>query len=156
MTDFSDLRAGTTVYALDFPPTVQASDSTTIANISSTTYIAGTPEVGTTFTAPSSGRVRLIVSALARDNGATAERFLFVPQVFLGTSSSGSEVLGPAIRGRGMSTMGEATNYHAHDRSTMLEGLTPGATYYARTLYRVTGGTSVDCIYRGIIIVPLT
>lgn len=150
----SELRSGTTVLALDFPPTVKATDSTSIANITTTSYTAGSPEVGVAFMAPTTGRVKLIVSGIGRDN--TADERLFVsPQVFTGTDNTGTVVLSPSVRSA-MSTIGEASNYHVHDRATVLDGLDAGSTYYARVMYRVSGGTSVDCIYRGLIVVPLT
>lgn len=150
----TDLRAGTTVLALDFPPTVQTGDGTVISNITSTTYIVGSPEVGTTFVAPTSGRVRLIASLIARDNGAD-ERVYLSPQVYLGTSSSGTLVLSPSVRSA-VSTIGEASNYHAQERATVLDGLTAGSTYYVRVVYRVSAGTTADITYRGIIVLPLT
>ena len=150
----TDLRAGTTVRALDFPPTVQAGDGTLISNITSTVYLVGSPEVGTTFMAPTSGRVKLITSLVARDNGGDNTVYL-TPQVYLGTSASGTQIVLATIR-HAVSTMGEASNYQSHERVSFLDGLTPGSTYYIRVGYRVSGGTTADLTYRGIIVVPLT
>lgn len=151
----TDLRAGTVIKALDFPPTVKATDSTSISNISTTTYTAGSPVVATAFMAPTSGKVKLIVSTIGRDNGAGNERLYVAPQVYLGTDATGTLILSPATRYT-VSTMGEASNYHAQEKVGVLDGLDAGSSYYVRVMYRVTAGTTVDCIYRGVIVVPLT
>lgn len=151
----TDLAAGTTVRALDFPPTASASDGTLITNISSTTYITGTPEVATTFMAPTSGRVMLWVSALGRDDTADQQVYVTV-EVYEGTDATGTQILSPSALARGVSTMGEASNPMGHDRASLLSGLEAGTTYYARVVYRVLGGTTADIFYRGLIISPAT
>lgn len=150
----TDLSAGTIVTALDFPPTVQANDGTSQINISSTAYITGSPVVSTTFTAPTSGRVRLIASFVGGAD-ASGNRAFVSPQVFEGTDTTGTEVLSPSVA-TAVGSMGEQTSSSAYERCSFLDGLTPGGTYFVRVMYRVTGGTTLDLLYRGIIVVPLT
>jgi hypothetical protein len=148
------LTAGTTVRALDFPPTLKVSSPTDNNNQTSTTYITGSPTISTTFTAPTSGRVRFIVSVSGRDDSGDNRIFVAV-QVFTGTSASGTEILSPSVA-TAVSTQGEGSNFCTFERCSFLDGLTPGDTYFARLMHRVTGGTTCDVSYRGLIIVPLT
>lgn len=150
----SNLSAGTVVNALDFPPTVQANDATSNNNISSTSYVTGSPVVSTTFTAPTSGRVRLIVSMVGGAD-ATGNRVFVSPQVFEGTDATGTEVLSPSVA-TAVGTISEQTSSSSYERCSFLDGLTPGGTYFVRTMHRVTGGSTIDLLYRGVIVVPLT
>lgn len=150
----SNLSAGTIVTALDFPPTVQATDNTGITNVSSTSYITGSPVVSTTFTAPTSGRVRLVVGAVFGAGGG-GNRMFISPQVFEGTDASGIEVLSPSVA-TAVGSMSEQTSYSSYERASFLDGLTPGGTYFVRTVHRVTGGATIDLLFRGVIVVPLT
>ncbi|MBA9002003.1 hypothetical protein [Thermomonospora cellulosilytica] len=148
--------AGSVIRAADWPPTVAAGDSTTISNITSTTFITGSPVVATTFTAPTSGRVKITVGGGMQNNGATG-RVTLAPNVFAGTGPGGTEVLGVASPLRTELTCPtEAASFYYASRSCTLEGLTPGATYYARVMYRVTAGTTGDISRRDIMIRPLS
>lgn len=156
----TDLLAGSKIKALDFPPTVHAEDSTSIPNISNTSYAAGSPEVGTTFTAPTSGRVLITVSAGIRNNASNSDRVFVTCQVFLGTSASGTEIQTPTASPFGVSTPGgsaTADNQYL-SRTGVLEGLTPGTTYYARTMHVLssagTPANTGDIAYRGLIVAP--
>lgn len=153
-----DLRAGSTVLAADFPPTVYLLDTTTISNITETTYTVGSPEVGVTFVAPTTGRVKITVGGGLRNNAANSDRIALAPQVFLGTSS-GTEVLAPTVF-RGVSSEGIATagDYAYRGRTTLLEGLTPGSEYYARVMYIKfgTAGSTPDISARDILVEPAT
>lgn len=148
-----NLTAGSVVYAADFPPSVYDSDDTSNLNISSTTYIAGTPEVGVVFTAPTTGRVELTIGGGLRDSSG-ANRVHLSPQVFLGTSAAGTEILAPTVVTRGVGSPAESVNYMYYSRTTLLEGLTPGASYYARTMHKVSGGATADIAARDISVAP--
>jgi len=151
-----DLFAGSTVKALDTPPTVYALDTTTISNITQTSYTAGSPEVGVTFTGPTSGRVLITVGGGLRNNAANSDRVGLAPQVFE-TDSSGAEVLAPTVF-RGVSSEGIATagDFAYRGRTTMLDGLTAGQQYYARVMYIKFGsaGTTPDVSARDILVAP--
>lgn len=151
-----DLNAGSTVNSLDFPPTVYTQDTTTISNLTNTTYDALSPEVGVFFIAPTTGRVKVSIGGSMRNNAANSDRVALAPQVWLG-SSSGTEVLAPSVF-RGVSTDGIATagDFCTYGHTTLLTGLTPGSTYYGRVMAIKFGsaGTTVDIAMRDILIEP--
>jgi hypothetical protein len=149
----SDLSAGTQVRALDFPPAAWASDSTAQTNVSSGSFVPGSPEVGVTFTAPTSGRVRVDVSGGVRDD--TGQwRGVIAFEVYEG-NTAGAKVVSASSRANGMSSIAEATAYQFHSRGSLVEGLAPGAVYYARLMQAVSGGTSVDILHRSLIVYPV-
>ncbi len=147
-----DTRAGAKVKAEDFPVAVTASESTAINNITSTSYVTGTPVCSATFVAPTSGRVLLTVGLGARDNGGT-NRVHLAPEVRV-TNSGGSVVLSADVTLRGVGSVGEATGFHYRSRTTLLESLTPGTTYYVQTMHKVSAGTTADIVTRDVTVTP--
>lgn len=149
-------RAGELVKALDYPPAVWAQDTTTITNPSNNSYTAGSPQVGVTFTAPTSGRVLLIVGGGVGQNA--GNRIFLSPEVRVG-SASGAVVLTPSVTNRGFSSDNVAVGFHYGSRESVLEGLTPGVVYYARVMYAVAtsdgAGNNADISCREIGVVPL-
>lgn len=148
--------AGRPVRAIDWPAVAWASDSTTISNPTNNTYIAGSPSVSVTFTAPTSGRVLLIVGG-GLGNSSGANRIFLSPEVRVG-SASGAVVLTPSVTNRGFSSDNVAVGFHYGSRESVLEGLTPGTVYFARVMYTVTsdGGTNTgDIEHRDIGVVAL-
>lgn len=140
------------ISAADFPPAMWASDATANSNISSTTFIAGTPTVSVTFTAPTSGAVLLSVGVAGSDNGGT-NRIHLAPEVRVGTVA-GSVALAADVTSRGVGLPGEsAANVH-RSRTTLLTGLTPGTVYFARTMHKVSGGATADIAVREIVVTP--
>ncbi|WP_049562248.1 hypothetical protein [Nonomuraea sp. SBT364] len=147
-----DILVGAEISADDFPPAVWDSDTTGIVQISSTTFIAGSPAVELNFTAPTSGTVILSVGMGGSDNGGT-NRIHVAPEVRL-TNVSGSVVLAADVTTRGVGTPGEVgANVH-RSRTTLLTGLTAGQLYYARVLYKVSGGSTADIACREISVTP--
>lgn len=152
-----DLAAGSTVKGVDTPPTVYAQDTTAITDISSTTYITGTPEVGVTFIAPTTGRVKISIAGSLRNNAANSDRVALAPQVFV-TNSSGTEILTPTVF-RGVCTDGTpSSDFCTYGHTTLLEGLTAGQQYYARVMHAKfgSGGTTCDIAMRDILVAPAT
>ena len=154
----ADLLAGTSIKAADFPPTVQAFDSTGIANIAATVFTTGTPEVGVFFVAPTTGRVLMTVGGGVRNNAANSDRLFLAPQVFQ-DNSSGTEILAPNVTQYGCGSGGGFTtdDYQYLSRESLLEGLTAGQVYYARVQYStVSGAGTCDLSARQIIVKPAT
>lgn len=152
----TDIANGMNVTGVDTPPSAWAQDDTVQLNQVNTTYSAGTPEVGTTFVAPTSGRVRITVGGGIRDNTGT-DRIFMSPQVFKGPNSSGTEILVPSTALHGYSNTGNSTEYGYASRVCMLDSLTPGETYYARVMHLCnTGAGTADMSTREILIVPLS
>lgn len=148
-----DILVGAPISATDRPASVWASDTTANQNISSTTFIAGSPSVEVTFTAPTSGVVLLSVGVAGCDNGGT-NRVHLAPEVRVGTVA-GSVVLAADVTGRGVGIPGEASANVHRSRTTILTGLTAGATYYGRTMHKVSGGSSADIAVREITVTPV-
>lgn len=157
----SDLLGGTRILAMDYPPVVSAYDGTAISNITSLVYIAGSPEVGVTFMAPTTGRVTVTVGGGVRNNGSNNDRVFIAPQVYLGTSAAGTEILAPTAPQFGISSGGGFTNdlFQYLSRTSLVEGLTPGSTYYVRTMHvqvnnsGAASGTS-DLQSRSVVVAP--
>lgn len=153
-----DLLAGSKVRAADTPPTVYAQDTTAINDISSTSYTSGSPEVGVTFIAPTTGRVKISIGGSLRNNAANSDRVALAPQVFV-TNTSGVEFLAPTVF-RGIATDGIPTagDYCTYGHTTLLEGLTPGQQYYARVMHIKFGsaGTTGDIAMRDVLVEPAT
>jgi hypothetical protein len=147
-----DLLVGAPIASTDFPPAVWASDATSNANITSTSFIAGTPTVETTFVAPTSGSVLLSVGFGAADNGGT-NRVHIAPEVRVG-SVAGAVVLAADVTTRGAGVPGEATANAHRSRTTLLTGLTAGTTYYVRTMHKVSGGATADIGVREVVVTP--
>ncbi|TDE40493.1 hypothetical protein E1295_31840 [Nonomuraea mesophila] len=149
----SGYRAGTTVQALDYPPAEFGRSATDVLDVTSTTYVDGSPQVSTTFTAPTSGRVLVTVGAGFR--GAGTRRLHLAPVVKVG-DDAGAAVLGPNVVSRGVGVQEEATSYVYYSRSTLLEGLEPGQTYFAKTMHKVNGASGApDFHVRDIYITPV-
>lgn len=147
-----DTLVGAPISAADFPPAAWASDSTANSNISSTTFIAGTPTVSVTFTAPTSGAVLLSVGVAGADNGGT-NRIHLAPEIRVGTVA-GSVVLAADVTTRGVGIPGEASANVHRSRTTLLTGLTAGTVYFARTMHKVSGGSTADIAVREITVMP--
>ncbi len=153
-----DLLAGSKVRGADTPPTVFAQDTTPITNISSTTYVSGPPEVGVTFIAPTTGRVKISVGGSLRNDAANADRVALAPEVFV-TDAAGAQFLAPTVF-RGVSSEGIASagDYGTRGHTTMLEGLTPGQQYYCRVVHIKFGsaGSTGDIAMRDVLVEPAT
>lgn len=148
----ADTLVGSVIEAADFPPAVTSTDSTVLGAITSTSYITGSPVVSATFVAPTSGAVLLSVGLAARDTGGT-DRVHLSPEVRLG-SSGGAVVLATDVTTRGVGTPGESLSYVYRSRTTILTGLTAGATYYVQTMHKVSGG-SADITARDVTVAPV-
>lgn len=148
--------AGQPVRAADWPPVAWTSDATTITNPTNTSYAAGSPATSTTFVAPTSGRVLIIIGG-GLGNSAGANRIFLSPEVRL-TDASGTVVLAPSVTNRGISSDNVAVGFHYGSRESVLEGLTPGQTYFIRTMHAVAtdGGTNTgDIEHRDLGVVAL-
>lgn len=147
-----DLAAGTTVLAADWPDSVFAQDSTQFTNLTNTTYTPGSPACAVTFVAPTSGRVLLTVGGRIRG----PDRVFISPQVFEGPDATGQQIITANVILRGVCSY-EAGQPHAWSRMTLLDGLIPGAIYYARTAHRADlGSGAADIFVREIGVRPVS
>lgn len=144
-------------YVRNPKPTAQATDDTTLANLTNTSYASGTPELGVFFVAPPSGRVRLTLGGGFRDNGALPDRIFLAPQLFR-ESSSGTEILAPSVTFRGYLSVAADTEFQYGSRVSMIESLIPGQLYYVRAMFLTNPGTdpdTADIAGRDIIVIPV-
>ena len=149
-----DITAGSTVKAQDFPPSQTSLDTTIQDDVSSTSYIAGSPELGVTFEGPTSGKVVVIVSAGART---AADQVVLVSFQIFEDNSSGTEIVAPSADQAFRVYSSNAGKYASGSYTTMVTGLTAGQTYYARTMHRVDGGsTNNDIRHREISVYPVS
>lgn len=147
--------SGDQISAGYWPESVQDDDGTTISNITSTTFITGSPVVSVTFEAPTTGRVGVCIGGGMVEQAA-GSRVWISYELYLGTSASGT-LVHSTVDVRGVSTSGDATasGDQTLGNMSMEEKLTPGATYYAQVMYKVSGGATNDITRRRIIVIPL-
>lgn len=149
-----DILVGATIKSQDFPAAVYQQDTTTLTDVSNTTYATGSPVVDVTFTAPTSGRVWLLIGAGMSDSG--GNRPFVSAEVYEGVDATGTLILAADDITHGVVGVNTATRGLNISRATNVTGLTVGATHYARLVHRVTGGTTIDIDQRDITVIPLT
>ena len=127
----AEFVSGSQVYGVDFPPSQYDQDWTTQANITTTSYVAGNPEVGVSITAPTSGKVMVAIGAGVRNNAnpATDERVVVTYEVL---------------------------EYTYQGNFSLETGLTPGRQYFFRVKHRSIDGEGVaDIASRNITVWPV-
>lgn len=153
-----DITDGVIVSATDFPRTVMAQNDTVQTDLSSTTYVTGSPEVGVRFIAPTSGRVIVTVGGGARDN-TNNNRVFLSPEIL--EDDLVTQVLAPSVTSYGYGIPGSNADYVFGSRASLITGLTPGRLYYARVMMAAEtdpGGTSfsADVAVREIMVEPVS
>lgn len=151
----ADIEAGDLIEAAWWPESVTVTENTDQLDVSSTSFIAGTPECSTTFVAPMSGRVGVAVAAEMRNDSTGGSRMIVTYEIRL-TNVSGA-VHTAALLQRGTTTTGDTTasQYMVHGNMTMVEDLTAGATYFIRTMHRVDSGAVNDIGHRRLVVIPM-
>jgi hypothetical protein len=139
-----------------WPESVTVNEGTDQLNVTSTVYIAGTPECGVEFVSPKTGRVGISVAADMRNNDTAGNRIFVSYEVYEGSDATGTLVQSP-LAARGVSTSGDTAGSEAmrHGNMSMVEGLTPGVDHYVRTMHQVSGGTTNDIFHRTLVVIPL-
>lgn len=144
--------AGDPHRALDWPATVMAESTTTISNISSTSWQTGGPQVD--FVAPSSGRVLVTVSASLRDSSGNNLVFLS-PRIINATGGTAPPYVDGPNQGRfACSNLLPSAGYSYVSRTVLFDRLEPGELYTALTRHKVNGGSSCDIDYRAVMVQP--
>lgn len=140
--------AGQIIRALDFPPAVDVLETTTIADISSTTYAAGATQCSTTFTANTAGKALFNVWSRMQGDGTF--------RVFLSIELRENNVSGAIIKAPvdTEAVQGSTVGIVSYALSILQTGLTPGGTYFIRTMHKVAGGTTSDIFTRRITVTP--
>jgi hypothetical protein len=136
------------------PQAVWAQSQLSQLNLSGSTFVAGSPQVGVGFVAPPSGVVLCSIGGGVRDN-TNDDRILMAPQVFVG-STGGAQFLAPSVTEYGFVSLNVASNYHYGSRISLIHDLSPGVTYFARVVHSVSGANaSADITVREIVIAPV-
>lgn len=136
-------------------PAAKEQEESTDQVITSATYIPGTPVCDLTFIASRTGRIGVCVAGNWIQ--ASAQNRVFISyEVYLGTSAAGTLVRS-ARDSFGVSDNGSTAGSleQGHGNMTMVEGLTEGATYFARVVHRTEAGTTSTVTHRRIIVFPL-
>src|SRR5690606_655625 len=140
------LEGGAVVYLEDLiPPPTASTTAPSFLNATSTTYTdavtGGTDaDCGVAFVAPTTGRVKITWFGRMSNSGSS-------------TTFSGTEVRTGSVIGGGTQVPGQGptdddscavsgTNSITCQSHRLVTGLTPGETYHAWLLHRVTGGTA--------------
>lgn len=154
----AEIVSGSQAYGADFPPSQYDQDWTTQANVTTTSYVSGTPEVAASITAPTSGKVMVAIGAGVRNNAnpATNERVIVTYEVL--EDSSNGPVFTSESAYRGITSCGiVAIQEYTYQGNFSLEtGLTPGRQYYFRLRHRsINGDGTVDIASRDITVWPV-
>lgn len=150
-----DLLAGTTVKALDTPPTVSDFEGGNFS-FTATTYgvatTAGTyADCGVAFTACTTGRAFIHYSAAMVNSGANTVRI--APVVRTGSTVGSGTVHTSASDDNAILVTG--TDSTRTGVAVLISGLTPGDAYNVRLEHRVGGGTGT-AERRTVIVQPAT
>lgn len=128
--------AGDYILAADFTPSAEDQETGSIGSITSTSFAAGSPVCGVSFTAPTSGIVEVDISAQMSNTG--GQTYMSFRVGTGGTIGAGTEVVAASAD---TSVLNGATSSVRAGTSKRVTGLTPGATYNAQTMHAVTAGT---------------
>ncbi|MEV6105694.1 hypothetical protein AB0M28_13400 [Streptomyces sp. NPDC051940] len=151
-----DLLAGSRVRALDTPPTVwdvELSSYTTTSTSFGQTTSGGTYAVcGAVFTAPTTGRVEIKVTAQVSNSSTLGTSV--AAETRLGAVIGSGTVVEAVADGTGLIHYG--TDGSRKTISHVLSGLTPGAVYNVILLHKVSGASTGTILRRELIVAPLT
>lgn len=146
--------AGDNVYGLDFPPAQYDQDWSSILNVSTLTFVDGTPSVAVNVTAPSSGRAFVAIGCGVRNNASTSDRVNVSFEVR--EDSSEGPVFLAADANRGVQSPGVGNEAYGYSGTfSLVEGMSPGRSYYFVVRHRVTGGNTCDISARNILAIPV-
>lgn len=149
----ADLLAGSPITALDTPPPANSASGTTVTTTSTTFTTSGT-DVAAAFTAPTTGRVNIFVSARMVNSSATSGT-LISPETRAGGTIGSGTVFEAASDANGASHYG--STFARIGIMHHLTGLTPGAVYNTRLLMRTSNAAdTASFANRQLTIMPAT
>jgi hypothetical protein len=130
---------------------ISVEDQTDLLAFANTTFGAGSPVCGTTFTAPDSGKILLTVTGHVECNTSTEAAYVSFEVRSGGTIGTGT-ITTAAITDNGVGAgAGGGTGRTSGSNRLLITGLTGGATSNVRTMHLTTGGTG-DVFYRRLLI----
>lgn len=153
----TDLLAGAKIRAADWPTSVTTTEGTLTSNITDVVFVTGAPVVDRTFVAPTTGRVLIHIAAGMRDN-TNNNRVIVAYELYLGTSAAGTLIVSTvSTLATEVSSPGEADDLYYVGRTSLVQDLVPGSTYYVRIMYKseTAIGASADLSRRDITVRPV-
>lgn len=148
-----DTFAGDEITRDHWPAAKIARNLVAIDDISNTAFAAGTT-CELTFVAPSSGRVAVVVQG-GIDQDSAGNRAFITYELYLGDSAGGTLIVAAKEANGISSNGGPASSDLICGNLTMVAGLTPGATHFARMMHRTEGGATNDITFRKLIVFPV-
>jgi hypothetical protein len=128
---------------------VEASDETDTST-TSTSYVPGSPVVSLSFVAPPSGKALITVYARLEGTSPSAAYCSFEVRH---TNSTGTVVFSPDDR---YAAAMQDQYWSGSERRKLVSGLTPGDTYYVRTMIRTSNGSNAAVVlYRALLAEPV-
>lgn len=139
---------------------IQVSSDTDLLNQSNTTPGAGSPVVGTAFTAPPSGAVEIIVSGFIASETDTQAIVLGWEMrdgstVGSGTITDGLDIDDDRSIIAGKVVNASAPNYMSGSNHFVVDTLVAGASHNVRCMHYVTGGSTHDIFHRRLVVRPV-
>lgn len=156
-----DLLAGSTILAQDTPVPGADEEATDETGFTDTSYVAGAAATcGTTFTAPTSGRVITLWHARFETNTVNV-RVLVSVEVRAGAVIGSGTVVSAASDTSAIESGSNDTSVGGNSRMQapmfrIVSGLTPGDTYNVRTMHRMTSAGNGDIFDRSVAVLPLS
>lgn len=153
----TDIRVGAQIRPVDFPPAVFAQSDISQLDITTTApATVGSPTVAVTWTAPTSGRV-IIVIGIGGRGGAGGGRVFGIPQTFEGTDATGTIVIpNTDDEQHGVVIPDGIVDYCYCSRRSILGGLTPGNPYHTRYVHWADTSGTADIAVRDLTVIPTT
>lgn len=146
-----DLLAGEVILAQDTPPAVSDREDALISGFSSTSYQTGATVCGTTFTAPTSGRVLVSINAYLDNSDAAGQAFASYIIREGSSIGSGTTVVGAADEQSALQT-GQAQARKGV--SELVSGLTAGDAYNVVMVHKHAGTGTSDIAWRTVSVIP--
>lgn len=150
--------AGQRVRGLDFPDVASDEELTDETARTSTSYEFGATRVGTTFMAPTSGRVLILWRARIESNTANTRAAVSVAVRTGSTIGSGTSVSpaddDSAIETSQGTTGGPETRIQASCHR-VVSGLTAGDTYNVQMEHKMLSAGNLDIFSRSVDVIPL-
>jgi len=149
--------AGQIIRAADFDGWATDEDTTDETNFNSTTFTLGGTTVGVAFTAPTSGRVLLLVGGRIHLNSATGQRVLLTPEVRTGSSVGLGTVVFAAADDYALEVGQTANDRLGGARAVPVEGLTAGTVYNVSLWHRnaASVASAASIFFRTVQVIPI-
>jgi hypothetical protein len=147
-----DLTAGSTIRALDTPPSVSVSDATDEGAFSNTVFEPGGTPVGVAFIAPTTGRVEVTWYARGESNSAGVSMAVSVGVRTGATIGAGTSV----VVANDVRSLVFDVHRDGKDMSLVVENLTAGSQYNAQIEFKMLSAGNGDIFDRLLSVKPLS